>query len=64
MFTNYFLLLFFLSVQSPFLIVKFDFFPIGCKDKNKQCASWAKNGECAKNPDFMNENCAKSCNKC
>lgn len=39
-------------------------FLTGCKDKKKHCESWAKDGECTKNPDFMNENCAKSCNKC
>ena len=39
-------------------------FLTGCKDKKKHCGSWAKDGECTKNPDFMNENCAKSCHKC
>ena len=39
-------------------------FFVGCRDKNKHCADWAKSGECAKNADYMTENCPLSCNKC
>lgn len=42
----------------------FEFFFIGCKDKNKYCLEWVKVEECIKNFDFMNENCVKSCKKC
>ena len=30
----------------------------------KECASWAKGGECEKNPGFMKSNCIKSCGAC
>jgi len=32
-----------------------------CTDSNNNCASWAENGECKKNPDYMLVNCCKSC---
>lgn len=35
-----------------------------CVDKNSQCGGWAAIGECTKNPDYMLENCKKSCKKC
>ena len=35
-----------------------------CKDNDKQCPGWAKMGECAKNPLFMNTKCALSCGIC
>merc|ERR1712018_1119440 len=35
-----------------------------CSDSNPHCASWASQGECKKNPGFMDTNCAKSCGKC
>ena len=31
-------------------------------DTNDQCSSWAQSGECDKNPNYMLENCATSCN--
>ena len=40
------------------------FFPSACKDKNKNCKSWALSGECKKNPKFMVINCPKSCTIC
>jgi hypothetical protein len=30
-------------------------------DKNKWCSTWARNGECKKNPGYMLNFCAKSC---
>jgi hypothetical protein len=30
---------------------------ISCVDSIQMCADWAKNGECAKNPGYMSENC-------
>ena len=30
-------------------------------DKNEKCEDWAKMGECQRNPGFMLENCAVSC---
>lgn len=35
-----------------------------CTDKQEFCQSWAKDGECTKNPDFMQGACMKSCNTC
>merc|ERR1712203_793394 len=35
-----------------------------CKDNDRQCAAWARNQECKRNPDFMLANCKLSCNAC
>ena len=35
-----------------------------CEDKNEACCGWAKSGECMKNPGYMEENCALSCDVC
>lgn len=35
-----------------------------CMDTNEQCGSWASNGECTKNPQFMNDSCRRSCGLC
>ena len=35
-----------------------------CKDRHKLCASWARSGECKKNPLWMSENCRQSCKLC
>lgn len=35
-----------------------------CEDKSLACASWAKSGECEKNPGYMNTACSLSCNLC
>ncbi|GFH05540.1 ShKT domain-containing protein, partial [Haematococcus lacustris] len=35
-----------------------------CRDWEARCADWVKAGECNNNRDFMEANCAKSCNKC
>lgn len=33
------------------------------KDENVKCESWAKNGWCTKNPNYMLKSCAESCSK-
>jgi len=33
----------------------------GCTDSNSNCANWASQGECDKNPDYMLDNCCQSC---
>merc|ERR1712054_694903 len=35
-----------------------------CKDDNPDCAKWAKDDQCNKNPDYMKDTCKKSCNTC
>ncbi|KAL3909495.1 MAG: hypothetical protein SGPRY_009404 [Prymnesium sp.] len=35
-----------------------------CADQNATCISWALNGECDANPDFMLRNCPTSCGIC
>lgn len=35
-----------------------------CSDANDGCSSWAKMGECAKNPGFMRSTCRQSCGAC
>jgi len=32
-----------------------------CSDSNANCAGWAQQGECDKNPNYMLTNCCKSC---
>ena len=32
-------------------------------DQHESCRTWAENGECDANPEFMNANCATSCSK-
>ncbi|KAJ7318904.1 hypothetical protein OS493_037030 [Desmophyllum pertusum] len=36
----------------------------GCEDNKTDCPQWAKQGECQKNPCYMNTECMKSCNSC
>jgi len=36
----------------------------GCSDQNQHCGYWAGVGECRNFPEWMDENCAKSCEKC
>ncbi|XP_069993615.1 zinc metalloproteinase nas-4 isoform X2 [Penaeus vannamei] len=38
--------------------------PGECEDSHKHCSTWAKDGECEKNPDWMLSNCANSCKNC
>lgn len=35
-----------------------------CVDGHENCSFWASKGECAANPNYMTENCKKSCNNC
>ena len=35
-----------------------------CLDSDDNCASWAKSGECEKNPGYMKEECRLSCKLC
>ena len=35
-----------------------------CEDKNQYCSYWAGIGECSKNPNYMLDACAKSCEYC
>lgn len=37
---------------------------VKCKDKKKQCQSWAQAGQCEEYEHWMNFNCPKSCNMC
>merc|ERR1712002_129136 len=34
-----------------------------CFDRHSRCPTWAKDGECERNPGWMNRNCRKSCPK-
>jgi hypothetical protein len=36
----------------------------GCTDNYRGCESWALNGECEINPEYMLYNCPRSCNTC
>lgn len=35
-----------------------------CADHEIYCNEWKAQGECKKNPEYMNIYCAKSCGKC
>ena len=35
-----------------------------CKDDNDECSSWASQGECDANPNYMLKSCRKSCFVC
>ena len=35
-----------------------------CADHEEHCTLWKKQGECKKNPEYMNIYCAKSCGVC
>ena len=35
-----------------------------CEDKDKNCAQWAADRQCASNPKFMATKCAKACGIC
>ena len=38
--------------------------PGTCSDSEPSCAAWATSGECAKNRDYMSQNCRKACGLC
>ena len=40
------------------------FLLIGCRDNDYRCSSWARIGECQRNPRYMRLNCKKSCRLC
>ncbi len=35
-----------------------------CRDENRECKTWAGNGECERNKDYMSVSCRNSCNLC
>jgi len=35
-----------------------------CKDLNPACADWSANNQCGANPEYMMQNCRKSCGAC
>lgn len=35
-----------------------------CSDLNMACAEWARAGQCNANPDYMSQQCRKSCGLC
>ncbi|XP_052809943.1 uncharacterized protein LOC128238262 [Mya arenaria] len=37
---------------------------MACADTNEHCDYWTKNGECQKNPVYMNQSCKKACGLC
>ena len=40
------------------------FLLIGCRDNDYRCSSWARIGECQRNPRYMRLNCKRSCRLC
>ncbi|KAI6230438.1 hypothetical protein M3Y99_01063000 [Aphelenchoides fujianensis] len=37
---------------------------VECNDRHRDCAKWSKEGKCAENEYWMNENCRRSCKRC
>ena len=35
-----------------------------CEDTDSSCNTWAKSGECSRNPAYMSQNCPFSCGSC
>jgi 2,5-diketo-D-gluconate reductase A len=35
-----------------------------CRDQHANCAEWATQGECVRNPSFMHSSCVQSCHAC
>ena len=35
-----------------------------CQDKNENCEGWSNASECARNPEYMKEQCPLSCGQC
>lgn len=40
------------------------FLLIVCRDNDYRCSSWARRGECQRNPRYMRLNCKRSCRLC
>ena len=40
------------------------FLLIDCRDNDYRCSSWARIGECQRNPRYMRLNCKRSCRLC
>ena len=40
------------------------FLLIDCRDNDYRCSSWARIGECQRNPRYMRLNCKRSCGLC
>ena len=38
--------------------------PVWCVDADAKCESWARDGECEANPEFMRASCMRSCDAC
>jgi len=38
--------------------------PSDCLDSHEKCSFWAQHGECDNNPNYMLNNCQKSCHSC
>jgi Rps23 Pro-64 3,4-dihydroxylase Tpa1-like proline 4-hydroxylase len=38
--------------------------PPPCVDQREECQLWSGQGECEKNPEYMDQNCRKACNLC
>ncbi|KAI6222821.1 Protein CBR-TYR-3 [Aphelenchoides besseyi] len=53
-----------LSVGKLLHLKRFIVFLLECNDRHVKCSQWSKAGECAKNFQWMAENCRKSCGMC
>lgn len=38
--------------------------PKECKDLEDGCKTWVGNGDCIRLPDYMSQNCKKTCEMC
>jgi hypothetical protein len=37
---------------------------VRCENDEARCETWAREGECAKNPNYMLNHCKKACKNC
>tara|TARA_B100001989_G_scaffold252812_1_gene236366 strand:- start:1864 stop:3102 length:1239 start_codon:yes stop_codon:yes gene_type:complete len=44
--------------------IKYIKFSWHCSDQHQDCSIWKEKGECENNPEFMNNVCTESCEKC